>query len=96
MPALEARQSSFRSFAAFLDARVAEAQRLRERIQGMGASDDVPEKARLLRDAEEAIADVRLIGDVVVSAFFERDKPQGPRDAPRGLRRQDRDVAGQL
>jgi hypothetical protein len=60
----------------FLDARVAEAQRLREQIQAMGSSDDVPEKARLLRDAEEAIAEVRLIGDVVVSAFFERDKPK--------------------
>ncbi len=60
----------------FLDARVAEAQRLREQIQSMGSSDDVPEKARLLREAEEAIADVRLAGDVVVSAFFEREKPK--------------------
>jgi len=60
----------------FIDPRVAEAQRLREQIQGMGASDDIPEKARLLRDAEEAIAEVRLIGDVVVSAFFEREKPR--------------------
>jgi hypothetical protein len=58
----------------FIDPRVAEAQRLREQIQGMGASDDIPEKARLLRDAEEVIAEVRLIGDVVVSAFFEREK----------------------
>lgn len=60
----------------FLDARVAAAQRLREQIQGMGSSDDVPEKARLLRDAEDAVSEVRLIGDVVVSAFFERDKPK--------------------
>jgi hypothetical protein len=60
----------------FLDARVAEAQRLREQIQGMGASDDVPEKVRLLKDAEEAIDDVRLVGDAVVSAFFEREKPK--------------------
>jgi hypothetical protein len=60
----------------FIDPRVAEAQRLREQIQGMGASDDIPEKARLLSDAEEAIAEVRLIGDVVVSAFFEREKPR--------------------
>jgi hypothetical protein len=30
----------------------------------MGASDDVPEKARLLREAEEALDDVRLIGDL--------------------------------
>jgi len=60
----------------FLDARVSEAQRLREQILGMGSSDDVPEKARLLRDAEEAIGDVRLVGDVIVSAFFEGDKPR--------------------
>lgn len=58
----------------YLDSRVAEAQSLRVRIQEMGASDDVPEKARLLRDADEAVAEVRLIGDVVVSAFFEREK----------------------
>ncbi len=60
----------------FIDARVSEAQRLRLEIQRMGASDDVPEKARLLRDADEALVDVRLIGDVVVSAFFEREKPR--------------------
>lgn len=59
-----------------LDARVAEAQRLRERIQGMATSDDVPEKARLLREADEKIDDVRQMGDLVVSAFFERDNPK--------------------
>ncbi|MDP1571934.1 MAG: N-6 DNA methylase [Vicinamibacterales bacterium] len=59
-----------------IDARVKEAQALRERIQGLAASDDVPEKARLLREAEEALADVRLIGDLTVSAFFEREKPK--------------------
>jgi hypothetical protein len=66
----------------FIDPRVAEAQRLREQIQTMGASDDVLEKARLLRDAEEAIDEVRLIGDVVVSAFFDSSSggagPSGP------------------
>lgn len=60
----------------FIDERVAEAQRLREQIQTMGSSDDVPEKSRLLRDAESAIAEARLIGDVVVSAFFGADKPK--------------------
>lgn len=59
-----------------IDERVAEAQALRERIQSLATSDDVPEKARLLRDANEALADVRSIGDLVVSAFFERDKPK--------------------
>src|SRR5262249_27541526 len=59
-----------------IDARVSDAQRLREEIQGLAASDDVPHKADLLREAEMALADVRLIGDVVVSAFFERGKPK--------------------
>jgi hypothetical protein len=60
----------------FIDARVAEAQQLRLQIHAMSASDEVPEKARLLREADEALHDVRLIGDVVVSAFFEREKPR--------------------
>ena len=55
---------------------MAEAQRLREQIQSMATSDDVPEKARLLREANDALHDVRRIGDLVVSAFFERDKPK--------------------
>jgi hypothetical protein len=59
---------------ALIDERVSEAQRLREQIQGLAASDDVPHKAQLLREAEEALADVRLTGDVVVSAFFGREK----------------------
>lgn len=58
-----------------IDARVTEAQRLREQIQGPASSDDVPRKEHLLRDAEDALADVRLIGDVVISSFFERAKP---------------------
>ncbi len=59
-----------------IDARVATAQCLREQIQEMATSDDVREKARLLQEANEAIDDVRRIADAVVSAFFERDKPQ--------------------
>src|SRR5262249_51344833 len=59
-----------------IDKRVAEAQRMREMIQGLATSDDVPQKTQLLRDAEDALEDVRIIGDLVVSAFFERDKPK--------------------
>src|SRR5439155_24293657 len=59
-----------------IDKRVAEAQRLREQIQGLATSDDVPQKTQLLRDAEDALEDVRIVGDLVVSAFFERDKPK--------------------
>jgi len=59
-----------------IDARVATAQRLRERIQGMATSDDVPAKSRLLQEANEATDDVRRIGDAVVSAFFDRERPK--------------------
>ena len=59
-----------------IDGRVAEAQAMRERIQSLATSDDVPEKARLLKEANDALHDVRHIGDLVVSAFFERDKPK--------------------
>ena len=57
-----------------IDKRVGEAQSVRERIQSLAMSDDVPEKTRLLREANDALHDVRQIGDLVVSAFFERDK----------------------
>ena len=50
--------------------------RLREQIQGMGGSDDVPEKARLLKEANEALDDVRRIADPAVTAFFAHDKPR--------------------
>ncbi len=59
-----------------IDERVKRAQRLREQIQGMATSDDVPAKARLLREANDALEEVRRIGDLVVSAFFEREKPR--------------------
>jgi hypothetical protein len=59
-----------------LNERVQRAQRLREQIQGMGASDDVPEKARLLKEANEALDDVRRIGSLAILAFFERQKPK--------------------
>ncbi|HEY7291503.1 MAG TPA: DNA methyltransferase [Vicinamibacterales bacterium] len=62
-----------------VEKRVAEAQRLREQIQGLATSDDVPRKTELLRDAEEALEDVRVIGDLTVAAFFERDKPRDRR-----------------
>ena len=59
-----------------LKERVERAQRLREQIQGMGGSDDVPEKARLLKEANEALDDVRRIGDLAVAAFFAHEKPR--------------------
>jgi hypothetical protein len=59
-----------------IDERVAEAQSIRQRIQAMASSDDVPEKARLLRESNRALADVRRLGDLVIAAFFEREKPK--------------------
>lgn len=57
-----------------IDARVARAQELRERIQLLATSDDIPEKARLLREANDEISDVRRLGDAVIGAFFGGEK----------------------
>ena len=52
-----------------------EAIALRQRIGDLGDSaDDDREKARLLWDAEDALDRVRLIGDVIVGAFFAHEK----------------------
>lgn len=59
-----------------IDKQVGQAEKLRAEIRGLATSDDVPKKARLLRDAEDALSDVRLVGDVLVAAFFEREKPK--------------------
>ncbi len=59
-----------------IDKRVREAQRLREQIQGLAPSDDFVGKERLWHEATEALADVRLIGDLIVSSFFQREKPK--------------------
>jgi hypothetical protein len=55
---------------------VSEAQKLREQIQGLAASDNFIGKERLWHRATQALTDVRLIGDLVVSAFFQREKPK--------------------
>jgi hypothetical protein len=71
-----------------VEARVAEAQQHRLAIESMGASDDVGEKARLLRDAEEAQDDARRIGDAIVAAFFDEEKPKSAGAAAAGIRRE--------
>jgi hypothetical protein len=53
-----------------IDDAIARAEELRARIHAMGDSDDVGEKARLLRDADDAIEPVRRMGDLVIDAFF--------------------------
>src|SRR6267378_832731 len=42
----------------------------------MADSDDTKEKQRLLGEADQALADIRLIGDAVIAAFFMRNKPK--------------------
>lgn len=61
----------------------------RERITAL-ASDDTPaaqrEKQRLLRDAGDAVGRLRLIGDLILGAFFASDKDRD-REAERVRRR---------
>ena len=55
-----------------------EALRLRERIVALAAATDaasVNERAYLLRNADEVLQRAKLVGDVVVSAFFAASKP---------------------
>lgn len=61
---------------AFVDKAIAEAMALRAKIPKLANSDDVHEKRELLRDADHALAKVRLIGDAVVASFFSEEKPR--------------------
>jgi hypothetical protein len=57
----------------FVDKAIAEAMALRAKIQDLANSDDVREKRQLLRDADDALAKVRMVGDAVVASFFAGD-----------------------
>jgi len=57
-----------------IDPAVKRADALRAELRAMGDSTDTREKRRLLDEAEDATADVRLIGDLVIAAFFGADK----------------------
>lgn len=70
---------------------IAKALTLREEIQRLSGSDDVVAKRQLLREADEALDDVRLIGDAAVACFFEHDKPKARAEAR--ARREDEVVA---
>jgi hypothetical protein len=59
---------------AFIDKAIDEAMALRAQIPELANSDDVGEKRRLLRDADDALAKVRLLGDAVVACFFSEEK----------------------
>jgi hypothetical protein len=75
-----------------IDAALVEAVRARQEILDLAKGEDAlheyaQEKERLLFDAEDALAKARLLGDLVVGAFFAHDKPKD-REAER-LRRLD-------
>jgi hypothetical protein len=53
-----------------LERALAQAEALRDQIRQMAESDDTDEKARLLGDADEALANLRLIGNLAIAAFF--------------------------
>ena len=51
-----------------------EAEALRAELHSLGDSDDTKRKQDLLRDADEALVDVKLLGDLAIAAFFGADK----------------------
>lgn len=56
-----------------IDKAIARAESLRREIQHLSSSDDDEAKRQKLREADEAIDDVRLIGDCIVACFFSAD-----------------------
>jgi hypothetical protein len=69
-------------FANRIEERVKEVERLREELEKLADRDDTGEKGRLLKDADDALADVRLIGDALVVALSSSGKPK-PREQAR-------------
>lgn len=67
---------------AIVDKAIGKAEGLRREIQALAASDDDERKRDLLREAEKAVDDVRLIGDAVVASFFAEEK-KGAREDTR-------------
>lgn len=57
----------------FVEKAISEAMALRAKIPDLANSDDVREKRQLLRDADDALAKVRMVGDAVVASFFAGD-----------------------
>ena len=56
-----------------LDEAATEAVALRLQIRALAGSDDTDEKSKLLKEAEEALYNVRLLGDLAIAAFFSAD-----------------------
>lgn len=74
-----------------VDDRLGQADALRDQIEELAGSDDTGEKQRLLRDADGALRDARLVGDAVVAAFFSAERDRS-REA---MRRDYEQLAGQ-
>lgn len=63
-----------------IDEAVKEGEKLRAKIHALAASDDTDEKTRLLTQAEDALDNVRLIGDLALAAFFGAEKKNDRED----------------
>lgn len=64
----------------FVHKRIDGARALREQITKLGDTDDNARKQELLIEAEDKLDDVRLLGDLVISAFFAEDKKKARED----------------
>jgi type I restriction-modification system DNA methylase subunit len=60
----------------FIDKAIREAQAKRAAIHALGDEGDTESKARLHDEAVTALEDVRRAGDLVIAAFFGREKPK--------------------
>ncbi len=57
-----------------LESAIRAADDARTRIHGLGDAIDIRQKSDLLHDADESVAEVQLVGDLCVSAFFTAEK----------------------
>jgi hypothetical protein len=67
-------QAQVTTFRPVVDKALKEAERLRGELHALGDSDETHEKQRLLDAADDALADVRLLGDLVVATYFGEGK----------------------
>lgn len=66
-------QKQVTTFRPAVQAAVEKALGLRRALHELGDSDDTKKKQELWRDADAALRDVRLLGDLALAAFFEGD-----------------------
>ncbi len=65
-----------RYVADYLEQRVSQAESLRQQIEQAEESASEEKLRGLLKEADEALADVRMVGDLVIFAFFDGKKPK--------------------